>query len=81
MPPTIVLVHGSFAESSSWDAVIDLSGEKDLIIPATLPRFMAERAGARRVTEIPGASHAITVSQPEATGQLLLEAAASRVAA
>jgi pimeloyl-ACP methyl ester carboxylesterase len=23
MPPTIVLVHGAFAESSSWDAVID----------------------------------------------------------
>jgi pimeloyl-ACP methyl ester carboxylesterase len=24
MPPTIVLVHGAFAESSSWDAVIDV---------------------------------------------------------
>src|SRR5215212_1257117 len=23
MPPTIILVHGAFAESSSWDAVID----------------------------------------------------------
>jgi pimeloyl-ACP methyl ester carboxylesterase len=23
MKPTIVLVHGAFAESSSWDAVID----------------------------------------------------------
>ena len=23
MPPTIVLVHGAFAESSSWDGVID----------------------------------------------------------
>jgi pimeloyl-ACP methyl ester carboxylesterase len=24
MRPTIVLVHGAFAESASWDAVIDL---------------------------------------------------------
>jgi pimeloyl-ACP methyl ester carboxylesterase len=23
MPPTIVLVHGAFAESASWDRVID----------------------------------------------------------
>ena len=23
MPPTIVLVHGAFADSSSWNAVID----------------------------------------------------------
>jgi pimeloyl-ACP methyl ester carboxylesterase len=40
---------------------------------------MAERAGARRTIQIPGASHAITVSQPEATAQLILEAAAARV--
>ena len=30
----------------------------------------------RRTIEIAGASHAITVSQPEATAQLILEAAA-----
>ena len=24
MPPTIVLVHGAFAEAASWDRVIDL---------------------------------------------------------
>jgi pimeloyl-ACP methyl ester carboxylesterase len=42
---------------------------------------MAERAGARRTTEIPAASHAITVSQPEATARLILEAAAARVGA
>ncbi len=41
---------------------------------------MAERAGARRTLEIPGASHAISVSQPEATSDLILEAAALGVA-
>src|SRR5262245_48039157 len=58
-----------------------LTGEKDHIIPAELQRFMAERAGARRTIEIPGASHAINVSHPEATAQLILEAAAMPVAA
>ena len=33
-------------------------GEEDRNIPAALQRFMAERAGARRTVEIPGASHA-----------------------
>ena len=51
-------------------------GEKDRNIPAALHRFMAERAGARRTVEIPGASHAISVSQPEATAEVILEAAA-----
>jgi pimeloyl-ACP methyl ester carboxylesterase len=58
-----------------------LIGEQDHIIPAGLHRYMAERAGARRTTEIPGASHAITVSQPEATAQLILEAASVPVSA
>lgn len=51
-------------------------GEVDRIIPAELQRFMAERAGAVQTIEIPGASHAIAVSQPEATAELIVEAAA-----
>ena len=35
--------------------------------PAAAQHFMAKRAGAHRTIEIPGASHAIPVSQPEAT--------------
>jgi pimeloyl-ACP methyl ester carboxylesterase len=57
-----------------------LIGEEDHNIPAELQRFMAERAGARRTVEVPGASHAIPVSQPEATARLILEAAAVSVA-
>jgi pimeloyl-ACP methyl ester carboxylesterase len=56
-------------------------GEEDRIIPAELQRFMAERAGALRILEIPGASHALSVSQPQATVDLILEAAARPVAA
>ena len=62
-------------ELPSWFLI----GE-DHNIPAELQRFMAERAGARRAVEIPGASHAIAVSRPEATAELILEAAAQPVA-
>jgi pimeloyl-ACP methyl ester carboxylesterase len=58
-----------------------LIGEQDHVLPAEVHRFMAERAGARRTLEVPGASHAITVSQPEATARLILEASAVSVAA
>jgi len=38
MPPTIVLVHGAFAESSSWDRVIDpLVAEGHRVIAAANP--------------------------------------------
>jgi pimeloyl-ACP methyl ester carboxylesterase len=57
-----------------------LIGADDLIIPAALQHYMAERAGARQTIEIAGASHAITVSQPEACVRMILEACALPVA-
>jgi pimeloyl-ACP methyl ester carboxylesterase len=54
-----------------------LIGEQDHIIPAELQRFMAERAGAKRVVELPTASHAAAFSHSEATVSLILEAAAA----
>jgi pimeloyl-ACP methyl ester carboxylesterase len=59
-------------ELPSWFVI----GKEDRIIPPELQRFMAERAGARRTLEIPGASHAALVSQPQATADLILEATA-----
>jgi pimeloyl-ACP methyl ester carboxylesterase len=61
-----------WGELPSWFLI----GAEDRIIPAELQRFMAERADARRTLEIPGASHALAVSQPQATVDLILEAAA-----
>jgi hypothetical protein len=40
---------------------------------------MAKRAGAHQAIEVPGASHAALVSQPESTADLILQAAMSRV--
>jgi pimeloyl-ACP methyl ester carboxylesterase len=69
--------HSLWREVPSWFLI----GEEDRIIPPELQHYMAKRAGAHRVTEIPGASHAALVSHPDTTAHLILEAAASRVAA
>ena len=58
-----------------------LIGEEDRIIPAALQRYMAERVRAQRTVAIEGASHAISVSRPDAAVHPILEAAAMRVAA
>src|SRR4051794_12674807 len=51
-------------------------GELDRNIPAKAQRYMAERAGAGRILEIPGASHAAAVSRPDVIAGLVLAAAA-----
>jgi pimeloyl-ACP methyl ester carboxylesterase len=63
-------------ELPSWFLI----GELDRIIPAEVHRYMAKRAHAHRTIEIPGASHALTVSHPGATAHLILEAAAVHAA-
>src|SRR3954471_1950840 len=65
-------------ERSLWRDVPSwfVFGEADRNIPKALEHHMAERAGARRTMEIPGASHAVSVAHPGATAGLILEAAA-----
>ena len=52
-----------------------LWGELDRNIPAAAHAIMAERAAAKRSVEVAGAAHAIGVSQPEKTSEIILEAA------
>jgi len=54
----------------SWFVVAEL----DRNIPAALQRFEAERAGSRGTREVAGASHAISVSNPDAVVASILEA-------
>jgi pimeloyl-ACP methyl ester carboxylesterase len=70
-------------ERSLWREVSSrfLIGEEDRIIPPALHHYMAERAHARETLEIPGASHAITVSHPQAVAHQIMEAAAVPTAA
>jgi pimeloyl-ACP methyl ester carboxylesterase len=55
-------------------------GELDRNIPAGAHRIMAERAGARRTIEVPGASHVVGVSHPDEVADLVLAAVAERAA-
>jgi pimeloyl-ACP methyl ester carboxylesterase len=64
-------------ELPSWFLI----GDQDRNIPPALQHFMADRAGARHTLVIPGASHAIAVSQPERTTELIVEAVALPAAA
>jgi len=50
-------------------------GAEDRNIPAALLRSLAERAGAKAVVEIAGASHAVAVSHPAETADLIHQAA------
>ena len=49
-------------------------GTEDRNIPAAVHRAGAERAGSRGTTELVGASHAVSVSQPEAVAATILDA-------
>lgn len=49
-------------------------GDQDLNIPAELHRFVAARAGSKGTTEVVGASHALSVSEPEAVASMILAA-------
>jgi pimeloyl-ACP methyl ester carboxylesterase len=57
----------------SWFLVPEL----DRNIPTQAQRWMAERAGAREVVELAGASHAVPASRPEEVADLVLRAAVS----
>jgi pimeloyl-ACP methyl ester carboxylesterase len=50
-------------------------GELDRSISAGALRIMAERARSRRTLEIAGASHAVLISHPADTAEMILEAA------
>ena len=62
---------------AAWSSIESwvLMARQDLAVPAELSRWMAERANAHLV-EV-DASHAVTVSQPGAVTDIILQAAAS----
>ena len=52
-------------------------GDKDLNIPVALQRSMAERAGTKATREMAGASHVLSVSEPDAVIATILDAVAA----
>jgi pimeloyl-ACP methyl ester carboxylesterase len=75
-PVTEAALKEALAVPPAWRSVPTWSiwGEQDRNIPAELQKFQAERAGARAAIEIPAASHALSVSQPEETARVILDA-------
>jgi pimeloyl-ACP methyl ester carboxylesterase len=63
----------------AWETVPSWSiyPELDLAIPAQTFRFMAQRAQVRASIEVPGASHALPASRPDAVAECILRAAAT----
>ena len=72
----VALSEGLPTAAPAWQGTPSwfVYGEFDLNIPAALQRFMAERAGARATSEVPGASHALSLSSPEQVTESIVEA-------
>ncbi len=76
-PITEGALFDASGEAALWRSVPSwfLFGDQDNNIPVGSHRIMAERAEAKSVVEIAGASHAVGVSHPAETAQIILEAA------
>jgi pimeloyl-ACP methyl ester carboxylesterase len=82
-PPTLEALQEPSGDRPLWKQLPSwfLVAGQDRNIPGELQRFEAQRADARRTVELPNASHAVAVSNPEATARLIVEAAAPVYAA
>jgi pimeloyl-ACP methyl ester carboxylesterase len=74
------IVDTAFGEPSgppAWRSIPSwfIHGTGDKNLPVATNAFMAERAGAKKVVEIKGASHLVMVSHPKETAKLIVEAA------
>ncbi len=72
----VALAEGLPTERPAWKDLPSwfVYGDEDLNIPAELQRFMAERVGSKLTRQIEGASHAISVSRPDAVASMILAA-------
>ena len=70
------LVTGLPTDTPAWKTLPSwfVFSDRDLNIPVALHRFMAERAGAKGTREMAGASHALSVSEPDAVTASILDA-------
>ncbi|MER7280991.1 alpha/beta hydrolase [Dactylosporangium sp. NPDC000244] len=70
------LTAGLPTDAPAWKTIPSwfVFSDRDANIPVALHRFMADRAGAKGIREVPGASHALGVSQPGAVAASILEA-------
>ncbi|MET3667170.1 alpha/beta hydrolase [Caulobacter sp. 1776] len=67
------------AVATSWKAIPSwwVYGEADRNIPPAAMKWMAERAQAKKVVTVPGASHVVMISHPHEVAKLIETAAAN----
>jgi pimeloyl-ACP methyl ester carboxylesterase len=82
-PATLEALQEPSGEHPLWKQVPSwfVFGEEDRNLPAELHHYLAKRADARRTTAVPGASHSVAISHPEAVVDCIREAAAVHVSA
>jgi pimeloyl-ACP methyl ester carboxylesterase len=74
------IVEAAFGEPSgppAWKTIPSwfIFGTRDKNIPPALQPFMAERAGAKKIVDVKGASHVVMISHPDLVANLIQEAA------
>jgi pimeloyl-ACP methyl ester carboxylesterase len=76
------LSEGLTTDRPAWQDIPSwhVFGDQDRNIPVAVHRTGAARAGSRGTFEIPGGSHALTVSQPQAVANAIAEAGKAFVA-
>ncbi len=75
-PVTELALTGTISGEAAWRTLPSwfVWGSADKNIPAEALRFMGERAGGVELTELPGAGHALPVSEPAAVTRTILSA-------
>jgi pimeloyl-ACP methyl ester carboxylesterase len=75
-PVTEAALHEASA-APAWKKIPSwaIYGTADKNIPVAAMKFMAERAGAKKIVEIKDASHVVMTSKPEQVAKLIVEAA------
>lgn len=78
--PLAEAAGGEKAVATSWKTIPSwwVYGEADRNIPPAAMKFMADRAHARKVVTVPGASHVVMISHPRAVATLIEDAAGAR---
>jgi pimeloyl-ACP methyl ester carboxylesterase len=73
------LATGLPTDAPAWTTLPSwfVFSDQDLNIPVALHRFMAQRAGAKGTREVAGASHALSVSNPEVVTASIFDALAA----
>ncbi|GGK67958.1 alpha/beta hydrolase [Sphaerisporangium melleum] len=78
-PITLAALQEPAEGAQAWQTTPSffVFGEADKNIPAAVQHFMAERAGAKEIIAIDGASHAVFASHPDEIAEVVLRAAAA----